>query len=121
MAYVDPRAAAFYGDCSDSMPSSAASEDTLELAETDINLNRIQDAVQLLLRGIGEDASREGLRDTPKVGSVAGLLADEDCHMCSAGGTQAWFLAEGRKGMAGCHRGLQTKHTQACIIPKQLC
>lgn len=67
MGLVDPRPTAFYGDCSDSMPSSAASEDTLEIAEAEISLGRLQDSVNLLLRGIGEDIDREGLRDTPKV------------------------------------------------------
>ena len=72
MAFVDPRAAVCYGDCADSMPSSAASEDTLDIPDADINIGRLQDAVNLLLRGIGEDVKREGLRDTPKVsGSVA--------------------------------------------------
>lgn len=49
------------------MPSSAASEDTLETADAEINLARIQEAVHLLLRGIGEEVGREGLRETPKV------------------------------------------------------
>ena len=70
MAYVDPRAAAWLGDCGDSMPSSTASEDTLEIGEADVSLTRLQEAVRLLLGGIGEDISREGLRDTPKVGWV---------------------------------------------------
>lgn len=74
MAFVDPRAAAFYGDCSDSMPSSAASEDTLEIAEADVNVGRIQDAIHLLLRGLGEDVNREGLRDTPKVRQLSELF-----------------------------------------------
>ena len=73
MAYVDPRAATCYGDCSDSMPSSAASEDTLEINEADINVSRIQEAVHMLLRGVGEDISREGLRDTPKVSRSYGF------------------------------------------------
>ena len=67
MAFADPRAAAWLGDCGESMPSSAASEDTLEIGEADINLSRLQDAVHLILGGIGENVSREGLRDTPKV------------------------------------------------------
>lgn len=67
MAFVDPRAAAWLGDCGDSMPSSAASEDTLEIGEADVSLTRLHDAVHVLLGGIGEDLSREGLRNTPKV------------------------------------------------------
>lgn len=31
-------------------------------------LERMQAAVELLLRGLGEDPQREGLRDTPRVG-----------------------------------------------------
>jgi len=67
MAYVDARAAICYGDCSESMPSSAASEDTLDIPESDISLARLQDAVSVLLQRIGEDTEREGLRDTPRV------------------------------------------------------
>jgi len=67
VSYVDPRAAVCYGDCSESMPSSAASEDTLDLPEADISSARLQNAVSVLLQGIGEDVEREGLRDTPRV------------------------------------------------------
>ena len=33
---------------------------------------RLQDAVRVLIQGLGEDAAREGLRDTPKVGACYG-------------------------------------------------
>lgn len=36
----------------------------LDLIETQ---NRLQEAVQILITGIGEDVKRDGLRDTPKV------------------------------------------------------
>lgn len=82
MAYVDARAALCYGDCGDSMPSSTASEDTLDINESDISIARLQDAVGTLLRGIGEDVEREGLRDTPKVRlPVLAVRARYRCQM----------------------------------------
>ena len=36
----------------------------------DPDLLRLQSAVRVLLSGVGEDISREGLQDTPKVQSV---------------------------------------------------
>lgn len=77
MAFVDPRAAAWLGDCGDSMPSSTASEDTLEIGEADVSLVRLQNAVHSLLSGIGEDVCREGLRDTPKA-SFAEISPESD-------------------------------------------
>lgn len=55
------------GDCSESVPSSAASEDAIDLPEPFVNSEQLRDSVTLLLKGIGEDISREGLKDTPKV------------------------------------------------------
>ena len=55
------------GDCLDTSPSSAASDDAEEICDADLSFTRLQRAVRLLLEGIGEDIDREGLRDTPKV------------------------------------------------------
>jgi GTP cyclohydrolase I len=43
------------------LESMAGGQDTLE---------RMQSAVTLLLRGLGEDPTREGLRETPRVGQL---------------------------------------------------
>ena len=67
------------GDCGESEPSSAASEDVLDLQEAFVNTERLRDSVSLLLNGLGEDVSREGLRDTPKVSHIASL------HLCMPG------------------------------------
>jgi hypothetical protein len=34
---------------------------------TSVSFEKLQDAVQSIITGIGEDAHRDGLRDTPKV------------------------------------------------------
>lgn len=63
-----------YGDCSDSLPSSSASEDAIEMPEQYVSTERLQSAVSLLLEGLGEDVLREGLRDTPKVCTLLSRL-----------------------------------------------
>ena len=50
-------------------------------------LRRAQACVRTLLRGVGEDPEREGLRDTPKVGTGSIGRAEADHHMgASTGG-----------------------------------
>lgn len=67
MSLAACRDADLEADCSDTPPSSSASEDVVDIPEADISIPRLQSAVRLLLRGVGEDIDREGLRDTPKV------------------------------------------------------
>lgn len=43
------------------------SADAIEGCDPAVNLERLQDAVQALIAGVGEDVNRDGLRDTPKV------------------------------------------------------
>ncbi len=46
------------------------SVDVLSEPGTDVDLYKLQQAVQTLIAGIGEDIKREGLRDTPKVYAI---------------------------------------------------
>ena len=52
-----------------STDDSAASVTTADLYP-EADLHRLQNAVSVLLSGVGEDISREGLQDTPKVRSM---------------------------------------------------
>jgi GTP cyclohydrolase I len=53
--------------------SSAA--ELLRLGEQAVTLERMQMAVRVLLRELGEDVTREGLVDTPRVSAAGGGLA----------------------------------------------
>ncbi len=44
-----------------------AVQDSLSDCSVETNFSRLQEAVETLLIGVGEDSRREGLRDTPKV------------------------------------------------------
>ena len=53
-------------------PSAVSTDDSgASISTADIypeaDLHRLQSAVRVLLSGVGEDISREGLQDTPKV------------------------------------------------------
>lgn len=53
---------------SKSLRQLSSTTDIASLSESDkCYLTQMQDAVEVLLKGIGEDPSREGLRDTPRV------------------------------------------------------
>ena len=71
MSVLPDRDQEYDADCTDSPPSSAASEDVVDMCEPELSLGRLKEAVQVLLHGIGEDAAREGLRDTPRVSRVS--------------------------------------------------
>ena len=43
------------------------------------DLERLQSAVRVLLSGVGEDITREGLRDTPKVQQQSVSQASQKC------------------------------------------
>lgn len=46
------------------------------------DLLRLQNAVRVLLSGVGEDISREGLRDTPKVQYSEYWIVAQCCIIC---------------------------------------
>ena len=41
------------------------------LCQPEADLQRLEEAVTVLLKGLGEDTAREGLRDTPKASAAA--------------------------------------------------
>ena len=58
------------GSCLSSS-SEMSAEDRISEVCDDGSTERLQEAVRILIQGLGEDVSREGLRDTPKVSSTA--------------------------------------------------
>ena len=48
------------------------------------DLERLQSAVRVLLSGVGEDISREGLRDTPKVQQCSDSKASQQSYGISS-------------------------------------
>lgn len=58
------------GSCLSSS-SEMSAEDRISEVCDDGSTERLQEAVRILIQGLGEDVSREGLRDTPKVSSIA--------------------------------------------------
>jgi hypothetical protein len=80
--------------------SCCAVPDSFSDCSDETNIDRLQEAVETVLLGLGEDVQREGLRDTPKVGS-------QPCPSLVHG-------CEGREGYGGssmavsCHRPLLT-------------
>ena len=76
------------------MGGSAASSQTDDCHSVDVadtvdqgvpyNIERVQEAVQTLICGIGEDIDREGLRDTPKVIADTSGLAFCLCRMSTS-------------------------------------
>ena len=59
------------GSCLSSSSEVSAEDRISEVCEEGSS-ERLQDAVRVLIQGLGEDAAREGLRDTPKVGACHG-------------------------------------------------
>ena len=58
------------GSCLSSSSEMSAEDRNSEVCD-DGSAERLQEAVRILIQGLGEDVSREGLRDTPKVSSTA--------------------------------------------------
>ena len=56
------------GSCLSSSSEVSAEDRISEVCEEG-GAERLQDAVRVLIQGLGEDLAREGLRDTPKVGA----------------------------------------------------
>ena len=84
-------------------------------------LASLEDAVRSIIVGIGEDISREGLRDTPKVRyvgtSVAGFIPTADRLPPYESADE--LLAAGGESLAGCIMGLQTDGKEvsvACLL-----
>ena len=80
-------------------------------------LANLEDAVRSIILGIGEDVSREGLRDTPKVNSVRTSIAGFPAHcrlVPSYESIDEYFAASG-EGLAGCILGLQTDGKEVSV------
>ena len=58
------------GSCLSSS-SEMSAEDRISEVCDDGSTERLQEAVRILIQGLGEDVSREGLRDTPKVSTTS--------------------------------------------------
>ena len=63
-----PASAMGAGSCLSSSSEVSAEDRISEVCEEGSS-ERLQDAVRVLIQGLGEDVAREGLRDTPKVGT----------------------------------------------------
>ena len=68
------------------------------------DLHRLQSAVRVLLSGVGEDISREGLRDTPKVGYTATWVFSLPCKPLLS----STLNAESGQSLGGCVLRVQT-------------
>ena len=77
------------------------------------DLLRLQSAVRVLLSGVGEDISREGLRDTPKVQCYRCWSCTHRC-ICQYV-AEFVFVAEGCQSLGGCFQWLQTGPAQVAI------
>ena len=68
------------GSCLSSSSEVSAEDRISEVCEEG-STERLQDAVRVLIQGLGEDVAREGLRDTPKVGACC--RAEPAMLLCS--------------------------------------